>query len=117
MEWLTNLLGFSNQGSSPFGALGGASNYSGPTGNIGYGTGVGATGPIPATQPQASGGMQLPGIWGKLLGQQQGGGGQSGLGGGTSGGQNALLSQALGLMKPPPISQPQWMNLLSGPRG
>jgi hypothetical protein len=141
MEWLTNLLGFSNQGTSPFGSLsgssamtppgGGGGGYNGPAGNIGFGQGVGATGPIPAAaMPPAGGGapggMQMPGLLGKLLGQQPqagaagatgGAGGALGLGGASGGSSGALLGQALGLLKGQQIQAPPMMNLLSGPRG
>ena len=65
--------------------------YTGPTGNIGYGTGVGATGPIPAA-PQG-GGLQ------SILQNLRGGGGQ--------GGGNVMQQMALGMLKPQQIQAPQ----------
>jgi hypothetical protein len=121
MEWLNNLLGFSNQGSSPFGAFGGGSGasggYSGPWGNMGNGTGVGPTGPIPASaNPSGGGGMQLPGIWGQMMGQQQGAQGQQGQQNNSmSPQQQFLLNQAFGLIKGPQLQPAPMMNLLSGP--
>ena len=116
MEWLTNLLNASGNSSSPFGALGGG--YGGPTGDIGYGTGVGATGPIPATPPQSSS-FQLPGILGKLMGQQQQANGQSQQGqqnpNTMSPQQQFLLNQALGMIHGPQFQPVSWMNLLPGP--
>jgi hypothetical protein len=110
MEWLTNLLNFNNNsGSSPFGALGGSTAMTPP---------AGAAAPA-APPPAAPGGMQLPGLLGKLMGQQpqQGQTGtQPGLLGQGTGNNNMLLNQAMQLMKPPQMQVPQ-MNLLSGPRG
>jgi hypothetical protein len=61
--------------------------------------------------------MQMPGLLGKILGQQpqqgQPGAGGTGIAGNPS---SALLGQAMGLMKQPQL-QPAQMNLLSGPRG
>jgi len=67
--------------------------------------------------PAAPGGMQMPGLLGKLLGQQQGQAqpGQTGIAGNNNA-QSALLNQAFGLLKQPQL-QPAQMNLLSGPRG
>lgn len=152
MEWLTRMLGMANQGSSPFGALGGmlpGQSLGGPASTNGttYNSGqppvmpplMPPTAPIPfmgpggqpaatpaqnapvplspggalpmqAAQPaQAPGGMQLPGIWGKLMGQQpqQGAPGQSPQQGNA--GQTAALGQALGMLKPQPLQPAQWM--------
>lgn len=161
MEWLTNLLGFANNGtsSSPFGALGNATAMTPPGGgspnmplprmNLPGGGGspnmplpnmnMTGGGAQPSWLPQVSppsasgvpfsgmanpaasptpaptsGGMQLPGIWGKMLGQ---GGGTGTTGSGLSGGQSGALGQALNLMKGPQMQPVNWMHLLSGPGG
>lgn len=61
--------------------------------------------------------FQLPGIFGKFLGQGQGGGAPNTNVTGNSGGQNFGLNQAMSLMKQPQMQQPNWMHLLSGPHG
>jgi hypothetical protein len=66
------------------------------------------------------GGIQMPGLLGKLMGQPQPqgqpgqAGGQPGLGGSNN---NALLAQAMKMLQGPQMQPPQMMNLLSGPRG
>jgi hypothetical protein len=124
MEWLQNLLGFANQGTSPFGALSGSTAMTPPA--QGAPTQQPAAPPAapPAAAPQpaapaaAPGGMQMPGLLGKLLGQQsQQGQGQPGQPGIASNPSSALLGQALGLIKQPQLQPPPQMNLLSGPRG
>lgn len=123
MEWLTNLLGFANQGSSPFGAMGGGAQPQSGTAGRPFGfppslPGVTGTQPPPAAapppmpsngplpfmgpngQPSAAPGApppaapaQPPGLWNQ---QQQGNG-------------NQLMSQAMNMLKPPQMQPAQWM--------
>lgn len=123
MEWLTNLLGFANNGTSPFGALSGSTAMT-PPGGAAQPAAASPAPAAPAATPQpAAGGMQLPGLLGKLMGQQgqtgtgTGTGTQPGLLGGSGSNNSALLGQAMNLLKGQQIQAPPMMNLLSGPRG
>lgn len=125
MEWLTNLLGMGGPTSS-FGALASGPGAGGAAPGLGAAQGAfGAFNPTNPAQtngmaaangapPPGGGGMQLPGIWGKMLGQQGGGAAAPG-GASAGGGNNFALQQAMSLLKPAPMAAPQMMKLLSGP--
>jgi hypothetical protein len=60
-----------------------------------------------AAAPQAQGG--LPGLWGRLTGQQPQPGAQPQQGQGQQGTNNMMLGQAMNMLKQPQMQQPQWM--------
>jgi hypothetical protein len=114
MEWLTQMLGMgnqANQGSSPFGALGAKLGGMLPGGMGGQpGQPPGAPPPMqgggplpfmgPQGQPSAAAGApppiapgQSPGLWNPQGGQQN----------------NAMLGQAMNLLKGPQMQPTQWM--------
>lgn len=120
MEWLTNLLSAAKQGASPFGALGGGGAAAGamqPTAPLPFmnagGQPAATPGPTGQSAPaslQSGGG--LPGIWGRMLGQQpqaQGPQGQQGMGQQGQQTNNAALGQAMQLLQPKPLQPPSWM--------
>jgi hypothetical protein len=112
MEWLTNMLGFSNQanqGASPFGALaskiGGMMPAQAPQGGVP--PAMPSNGPLPFMGPQgqpsphpgappaAPPAAQSPGLW-NPQGQQ-------------NTGNNMMLGQAMNMLKPQQMASPQWM--------
>src|SRR5271166_5536470 len=120
MEWLTNLLGMTNSGSSPFGALGGGSPGAGapsaPSGSPSVGPfpgmgnmnappnlNAGAPGTPMSLAPPNPGGAQpgaVPGLLGQMMNRPQ-----------NPGTNNALLGQAFNMMKQPQMQPMQWMNM------
>lgn len=103
MEWLTNMLGFANQGSSPFGALASKLGMPGQPGQT-PGAQMPANGPLPFMGPQgqpsaapgappAAAPQQSPGLW-NPQGQQ---------------GNNMMLGQAMNMLKPQQMAPTQWM--------
>lgn len=131
MEWLTNLLGMAQGaggagGSTPFGALGGGGAMPPQPGQMppqmpgampgqmpGQPPPMAGAPPVPfmnpaSGQPAATPGAPqpdnplsgIPGLLGKLMAGRQGG---------NQGAQGALFNQAMGMLKPPQMQPPQWM--------
>lgn len=111
MEWLTNLLGFSNNGGgSPFGALGGGTPQAPPSAAAppAMPPQMPAQPPVPFMNPQTGqpaptpgsplGNPAMPGLLGQLMAKQP-----------PNANSGPLMNQAMSMLKPPQMQPVQWM--------